>query len=90
MMINASLIVDPRAQTRILDFRKDLTAGDIQSVGAGKFVIGEYSPPKNSVLIIKAIVPYAQARIEIGSATEDFEMIDPIKGNGHFHFNHCI
>lgn len=87
MLINAALIADSLTPPFIKNYRKDLTAADIVSGGAGKYVLADISPASGNVLVIKAIVPYAQKRIAVGvAAQEDFEMMSAVEGNGHFLF----
>lgn len=86
MLINHALIADNLTPIFVKNFRRDLVATDVETNGTGRYVIADYAPKEGTVLIIKSIVPYAQKRINVGVATEDFEMMTPVEGNGHFLF----
>lgn len=81
---NPALVANPLFDTYITNMRKDLTASDIETVGTGRYVIATVRPPPGSVILLKSIIPYASARIDVGSGEEDYRAIDPLNGNGHF------
>lgn len=72
------------------DQRVDLAASNVVTAGAGRYVVATVEPPRGQAIILKAMVPYAQRRTDVGAADESFTMIQPGEGNGFFVYEPLI
>lgn len=68
----------------------DLTAGDAPARAEGEFIVYEHTVPDSQVDVVKAIVPWARERIDIGLPSERITYIDPLRGNQAFVFTPLI
>lgn len=83
-------VADPDINFFVQDFRSDLLATDLLQVSDGRYVIASFRAPKKQVYIIKAIIPYAMERTNIGSANASFQMLTPAAANGFFAFEPVV
>lgn len=87
--------VDPRfwledstASPQIFQFRQALTVAE--QLGTNRLIIATYTPPKSSLLVVKAVSVFAQQRVNVGLDTETIQMIDPAQADGFFNFEFLI
>lgn len=73
-----------------LDVRCDLTAADVETAGTNQIIIGTIKVPPGQVYVLKTLVPYAMERVNVGLATETFQMMNPVTANGFFSFEPII
>ncbi len=83
-------MVDGEIKPFMMDMRVDLTDPAIATVGTGKYVVFDHTIAKGQTLVVKAIVPWAQRRIDVDLATESFEMIPAREGDGWFAFEPLV
>ena len=89
-MILKHLHDDPQHKRLFLDFRVDLSSSSVKTLGAGRYVVATYSPPKAQVGVVYGIIPYAMERTDVGNADESMQLIDPLVGNGFFSFEPLV
>lgn len=78
---------DDQVRPFLRDERHDITAANAPMHSPDEFIIFSKTPPKNQVIIVKAIAPYVMRRTDVGDAVlESFEMIPPVLANGFFMF----
>lgn len=82
---------DPSIIPFTRDRRVDLLASNVEKVANNRYVVYKHRVQPNQVEIVKAFIPYAMRRIDIGTATgapqESFEYIPPEEGDGFFAFS---
>lgn len=82
---------DPSILPFTRDHRVDLLASDVETLSTNRFVVYRNRLTKGQVEIVKALVPYACRRIDIGDASgnpaESFEYIPPEEGDGFFAYS---
>jgi hypothetical protein len=66
--------------------RVDLTAPDTPILASGRFIIYQNRTQKGQVEIVRAVVPYAEERTDVGTPAESFRKILPEDGDNFFAF----
>lgn len=79
-------LIHPERKLYRKERRADLLAPNTPTQSTGRFIVFQDRIPTNQALLVKAVVPYAQARTNPGTDTESFETILPNAGNGFFGF----
>jgi hypothetical protein len=70
--------------------RVDLTAPDTPVQAQGRYIIYRNRTKKGQVEVIRAIVPYAEERTDVGTPQESFRKILPEDGDNFFAYNPAV
>ncbi len=83
-------LADPQIQPFYRDSRVDLLAPNVDQLAPNQFVVYRNRTKKGQVEVVKAVVPYAMERTDVGTPQESFRMIPPNEGDGFFAFTPLI
>jgi len=81
-----NFVADSQVKPFYLDERHDLGAANVPTRSAGEFILLDFTPQKNQVLIVKAMAFYVMERIAVGTGLESASIINSEDADGFFSF----